>query len=69
MIITTDKDIETRGNIEVARQWFHTIYAIVNTNRPTLTANQRETADKIQDLAWHMYCHLGDLARAHEETL
>lgn len=58
----------------VIKQWFHSIFALVNTNRPNGLFGADDpnymAANKIQDLAWKRYCALGEeiseLAKTHD---
>lgn len=51
----------------VLKQWFHSIYALVNTNRPDGMFGAEDpnytAAGTIQKLAWDRYCALGDEIR------
>ena len=58
----------------VLRQWFHSIFALVNTNRPCgMFGNDDpnyKAASDIQSLAWARYCALGsEISELKKETL
>lgn len=51
----------------VIKQWFHSIFALVNTNRPDGLGIGEDphyiAANEIQTIAWHQYCNTGDEIR------
>lgn len=55
--------INELSEIAATCQWFHTAFAVLNTNRPHLSAKYYEKANQAQKILWEMYCEAGDEQR------
>jgi len=70
-VFTKERKQQERIEAEVLKQWFHTIFAAVNTNRPDGLSGFPEAeaaANTLQELAWKQYCRMSDICRELEKS-
>lgn len=59
MILTNDEKLKERCELEVEKQWFHSVYALLTNNRPSLSSEGYEVAEEAIEAVWKRYCALG----------
>lgn len=68
-MMSTFELIEKLGSLRECRQYYHSLYALATTNRPSFQANNMNKADQAAKLAWNEYVRLGNEISHLELTL